>query len=224
MCFSASASFVSGAAVLALGTATLSLVPDRRELLFASLPVAFGVHQILEGVVWLQVERAGATSMPDAALVAWLAFAWLLLPVWVPVSVWLFEPEPERRRWMLGLAVLGGLVGLFLFGTAVDASSTVTINQHHLEYRLPLHPGWLFAAPYVVVTCVPLLIASHRFVVRFGIAVTVSMALTALTASRQFSSVWCFFAALLSIGLAAHYVSQRRSAAPLTSVRRTARR
>src|SRR6202044_3565146 len=53
MCFTATASFVASGVLGAVGVATLPQVKHRRELLFASLPVLFSVHQAIEGVVWL---------------------------------------------------------------------------------------------------------------------------------------------------------------------------
>jgi hypothetical protein len=205
MCFSAPASYLSGVALLGVGAMTLPLVRDRRQLLFAALPMGFGVHQVLEGAIWQEVDRSGSAPMQSPAVVAWLLFAWLLLPVWLPMSVRQFEPDPRRRRWMLALAGLGAVIGTYLFASSLVLTDAVGADHNHLRYQLPFHPGWLLAVPYVAATCLPLLIASHRFVNRFGWALVVSMAVTAAVASWAFSSVWCFFAALLSVGLYLHY-------------------
>lgn len=53
MCFSATSSFVSGAIVTGLGGLTLCRVRGWDEVLFGSLPLLFGIHQLEEGVVWL---------------------------------------------------------------------------------------------------------------------------------------------------------------------------
>jgi hypothetical protein len=130
----------------------------------------------------------------------------LLLPIWVPVSVSLFEPNRSRRRWMLALSGVGAAVGGFLFRQAITAPATVDVLQNHLHYAIPEGPAWLIAIPYVAATCLPLLISSHRFVVWFGVAMTASMAASAALDALAFSSVWCSFAAVLSIGLFAHYL------------------
>ena len=56
MCFSAAANFVGSAALGAIGVVTLKKVKHRRELLFASLPTLFAIHQFIEGFVWLGLD------------------------------------------------------------------------------------------------------------------------------------------------------------------------
>jgi hypothetical protein len=56
MCFSATANFVGSGALAAVGVLTLTRVRHRRELLFASLPTLFAVHQFIEGFVWLGLD------------------------------------------------------------------------------------------------------------------------------------------------------------------------
>jgi hypothetical protein len=210
MCFSATASFTAAVVVGGVGAATLPLVRDRRELLFAGLPLVFGVHQFLEGVIWQQMDASGDAVVRSPTVIAWLCIAWLILPVWVPISVSLFEADPGRRAWMLRLAALGALIGTYLFVSSFLLSATVTVNQNHLQYQLPLHPGWLLALPYLAATCLPLLLSSRRFVNYFGVGIVVSMSVSAAVAAKQFSSVWCFFAAVLSVGLFVHYVLERQ--------------
>ena len=98
MCFSATASFTAGLVVGGLGAATLPLVANPRERAFAALPLIFGVHQVLEGVVWMQVEDAGAVAIRTPAVAVWLFVAWLVLPVFVPLAGAGFEPDAQRQR------------------------------------------------------------------------------------------------------------------------------
>jgi hypothetical protein len=210
MCFSATASFTSGLAVGALGVATLPLVADRRERPFAALGVVFGIHQLLEGAVWLHLDAGDPTSIHDPAAAAWLLIAWTVLPVWVPLAVARFEPDRIRRRAMYGLAAIGAVVGVWLFAAGLAGSTTVTVDEHHLVYTLAAGLGVL-AVPYVLATCGSMLLSTHRFVVMFGVALVTSMAATLVVAAVAFSSVWCFFAAVLSIGLYIHYRLERAS-------------
>jgi hypothetical protein len=182
VCFSESASLVSGVAITGVGVATLRMVPDRRQLPFAALPLIFGVHQVLEGVVWRQLEQSAHVAVRTPAVELWLLIAWLVLPIWVPLAVRWFEP---------------------------DAETAVRISGHHLVYTLPVEPGWPLAIPYVAATCLAMILSSHRFVVAFGLALLGSLAVTALMDARALSSVWCFFAALLSVSLFIHYARPR---------------
>jgi hypothetical protein len=218
MCFSATASLASGLLVGGLGAATLPLVPERRQLPFAALPLLFGVHQLLEGVVWRQLDDAAGAALRTPAVVAWLVIAWTVVPVWVPLSASLFEPDRRRRRIMHGLTALGGVVGAFLLYVSSHDQVTVVIERHHLRYDFPLHPGWMVSATYVAATCLALVLSSHRFVVIFGVAMTAAMAVTTAMNAFAFSSVWCFFAALLSLGLFVHYRTARGETEPAVAM------
>lgn len=205
MCFSATASYAAGIGIGVAGIATLRLVPDRRQRAFAALPLVFGFHQVLEGVIWQQVDAATELPLRTPAVELWLLIAWTLFPIWVPLSVRAFEPDADRRRWMLGLAVVGGAVGGFLAVVSMVAPATVSPSGHHLQYAIPVDPGWPLAIPYIAATCLPLLLSSHRFVLGFGVVIVGSILVTALLDTKALTSVWCFFAALLSIVLFVHY-------------------
>jgi len=56
MCVSATVNFVGSGVLAAVGVITLTRVKHRRELLFASLPTLFAIHQFIEGFVWLGLD------------------------------------------------------------------------------------------------------------------------------------------------------------------------
>ena len=112
---------------------------------------------------------------------------------------------------MLGLGGIGAVVGVFLFVQAVTAPATVTVLQEHLHYQTPDGPPWLLAFPYVAATCLPLVLSSQRFVLWFGVAMTLAMGASAAVDAVNFASVWCFFAALLSITIFVHYLGHDTS-------------
>jgi hypothetical protein len=205
MCFGATASYVGAGVVGAAGATTLTLVRDRRELPLALLGVGFAAHQLLEGVVWQQLDAAGATRLRSPAVELWLVFAWVLLPLWVPVAVGLVEPDRARQRLMRGLTALGAVVATTLSLVSYKASVQAVIVSGHLSYVVPdrrLAPP--VVAAYVVVTCGPPLLSSHRTLRAWGVALSISMAATAVLQNRGFASVWCYFAALLTVMLIAH--------------------
>jgi hypothetical protein len=51
MCFSAAANFTGSGVLATAGVLTLTKVKHSRELLFASLPTLFAIHQFIEGFV-----------------------------------------------------------------------------------------------------------------------------------------------------------------------------
>ena len=58
MCFSATASFISGTALCVIGVATLKQTKAPAEIPFALIPLLFGIQQLTEGVIWLSSATA----------------------------------------------------------------------------------------------------------------------------------------------------------------------
>ena len=64
MCFSATASFSAGAALLIVGAVTVRRARRRAELPFSLIPVLFGIQQLIEGAIWLTFPDKAGTSEP----------------------------------------------------------------------------------------------------------------------------------------------------------------
>ena len=210
MCFNATASYASGLAITAVGVSALPAVEDRRELGFAALPVLFGVHQLLEGAIWDQVETSAPLPVHSPAVFAWLVIAWVLLPAGVAWSVLAFEPERSRRRIQLGLALVGALVSAGLTGVLLTGAPGAGDAHAHLTYDLPVNAGWPLAIGYAAATCGPLLASSRRYVVVAGLAMGAALLVSALAYAASFASVWCFLAACISLIISGHYLLARR--------------
>src|ERR1700683_4928914 len=101
MFFSTTANFVGSAGLGAVGVLTLTKVKHRRELLFATLPVLFAVHQFIEGFVWLGLDGILSPTVAHDMGAAFMLYAQGLLPFLLPLSVLLFEPDSMSRRRML---------------------------------------------------------------------------------------------------------------------------
>jgi hypothetical protein len=84
MCFSATANFVGSGALAAVGVITLTRVRHRRELLFASLPTLFAVHQFIEGFVWLGLDGILSPRVTHDMAAAFMLYAQGLLPFLLP--------------------------------------------------------------------------------------------------------------------------------------------
>ena len=67
--------------------------------------------------------------------------------------------------------------------------------------------------PYVAATCLTPTLSSYRWVRVFGIGNFVAMAAAAIITAKDYSSIWCTFAAFLSLIIVAHYVEQKRQGA-----------
>lgn len=95
MCFSATASFVSGALLTGAGLATLSRnsIPEQR--VFAAMPLIFGLQQISEGFVWYALQRPGHEQTLAVASGLFLHCAFICFqPGKYPLVC---QPDPDRQ-------------------------------------------------------------------------------------------------------------------------------
>ena len=212
MCFSATASFAAGAGLVAAGAFSVSKTRSRRELLYAVIPLLFGVQQLIEGVIWLTF-RSEATALNPAMTFAYSLFSHVLWPMYVPWAALVMEPAAARRRWMLACAAAGTAAGLFLLANMLRFPIEARALGGHIEYASPHFFIVLVMAGYLAGTCLSLLFSSHRYVALFGAAALAAFGFSYLVYSRWFISVWCFFAAVLSIVVLLHVVEWKRAAA-----------
>src|SRR5258708_10605191 len=87
MCFSATANFVGSGVLGAVGVVTLTKVKHRRELLFASLPVLFAVHQFIEGFVWLGLDGILSPAVAHDMGASFTPYAQALRPFLLPIAL-----------------------------------------------------------------------------------------------------------------------------------------
>jgi len=199
MCFSAEADFVSGALIGVVGVASLREVRHAREIPLAALPIAFAIHQLTEGVVWLGLEGHVPRSVSDVAMYAYLFYAWAALPFVAPLAVYLVEPVRRRRTWMAAFVALGAVVGVYLLWALVHEPVSARITGHTIDYRGVGDSGNVVTVLYVIATCGTFLLSSQRRIVWFGVANVVAVAAIAWEQSAGLTSLWCLWAGVVSV-------------------------
>ena len=210
MCFSPEADFTSAAVVGVIGVATLTKVRHKRELLLAALPLAFAGHEFAEGFVWLGLRGTIPRADANLALYAYLAYAWALLPAIVPLAIFLVEPRRLRRQVMVPFCVLGSVVGAYLLWVVVDHPITAHIAGHSIDYRGVGNSGNLVTVLYIVATCGSFLLSSSRPIVWFGVANLTAVAVLVVVQSEGLTSLWCLWAATISVLIYLHFLQRRR--------------
>src|SRR5580693_10650802 len=153
MCFSAVANFVGSGALAAIGVVTLTKVKHRRELLFASLPTLFAIHQFIEGFVWLGLDGAMSPAVTHDMGAAFMLYAQGLLPFLLPLSVLLFEPTIKSRKRMLPFMIIGGATTLYILWALTAFPTDVFIKGHSIVYINPATNDEAVAVVYVIATC-----------------------------------------------------------------------
>lgn len=210
MCVSAEASFGLTGVLAPVGVYCLGIAyrRDRRALPVAAVPLLFGVQQLLEGLVWVGVER-GRPELARGAALGYLFFALQFWLFWIPLGAWFLEPRP-RARLVLGVGALLGLtVGAVLFLPVVSRPETlrIAVVRHSLYYdyadppALVIAPQIVWHLLYVAVIGLPLLVVKEKRLIGYGTALVVSAAVSHFYFWYSFASIWCFFAALVSLYL-----------------------
>ncbi|MEO8375407.1 MAG: DUF6629 family protein [Sphingomonas bacterium] len=199
MCFSATASFAAAGVLGTIGVATLRHVREPRSLLFASVPMLFAVHQFAEGMVWLGLNgQIGKIGLDHFAFLFTL-YAQGILPFLMPLAVALMEPPGWRRAVILGLTGIGAFVCLWDATGLIFYPSRVFIDHHSVAYRNPLTASLPVSLLFIVATCGALILSSHRVVRTYGVLNVIGLSVVELVKAYAFASVWCFYAAALSV-------------------------
>jgi hypothetical protein len=217
MCFSATGSFAVSGALLGLGAASIARNGSPSQRLFAATPLVFAAQQATEGAVWLTLGSAPHETLHRVAIYAYLVCAMVIWPTWLPWSLRLAEREPRRRRLLTALAALGALFSACALFVLAHGRPTVLIAGHSLRYEygtsgafpLPLLYFLAYALPIVV----PLFVSTVNLAKTIGTLLIVSLGATVLIQRHALTSVWCFFAAILSGVILLAVEQERRSAA-----------
>jgi uncharacterized protein DUF6629 len=199
MCFSAAANFVGSGVLGTVGVVTLTKVKHRRELLFASLPVLFALHQFIEGFVWLGLDGVLSPTVAHDMGAAFMLYAQGLLPFLLPLSVLLFEPNGGSRRMMLPFLVLGGATTLYILWALTAFPLQLYVRGNSIVYINQATNNTAVAVLYVIATCGSLFFSKIRMMVVFG-AANLAIVLVVMGIKRYaFTSVWCAYAAVASM-------------------------
>ena len=205
VCFSAAANFTGSGILGTVGVITLTRVKHKRELLFASLPTLFAVHQFIEGFVWLGLDGVLSPTVTHNMAAAFMLYAQGLLPFLLPLSVLLFEPDAASRKRMLPFVVLGCLTGLYILWALTAYPTETFIQSNSIVYINHATNNTVVAILYVVATCGSLLFSKIKDMVILGWA-NVAILLAVMAVKRYaFTSVWCAYAAIASVLILAYF-------------------
>jgi hypothetical protein len=205
MCFSPTGDLVGGAVVVGIGIdACLHLKRRFEYVAIAALPIALGLHQIDETFVWWWLQGHVGSGVGEVAMWIYLVFALVVLPVLVPLMVFLFMRRSLRRWRVAPFVVLGIVVSGILLEAMLVGHPEARLGAYHLAYTIGLRHGTFIIGLYIVATCGPMLASGFRPMVWFGAANLVAVIVLALLCASGFTSLWCFYAALVGGAVALH--------------------
>lgn len=213
MCFSATASFAASGIIGIIGIAAIKNTDDPKRYLFASIPFLFAIQQFCEGFVWLSLQNEGFFQFQYLSSISFLIFAQIIWPVMVPFSVLLMEKGQANRILCYLSLACGTIFSLYLSYNLSSYNAYAIITDHHIEYRMeyPYKYTYLASALYFISTLLPLFASSQSKVKILGIIIFISFLVSKFYFTDTFISVWCFFAAALSIYIYYIIISEKRT-------------
>ena len=214
MCFSASASFVSGGVLSALGVLAIKKTKFPHEKMIASVPFIFGIQQIIEGFIWInsneiQTPSGIVTFGPKVLTYGYLFFAMILWPTFLPISIGLIELK--RKKKILILTLPAAITSLYFTWVLFKYPIYSQIQENHIQYHFTIHPSLFIVTTYCLATILPCLLSSHRWIVGVGAVLTVALLFSKIYFDDAFASIWCFFSALLSAFIYIHFAIRERT-------------
>lgn len=202
MCFSASASFVSSAVLLAGGAFALKQVKSPSQRAFAAIPIIFSIQQFTEGLLWL-TDGESESIWQKTLMYTFLFFAQIVWPFWVPYSMWRIETNESRKKILKLLLFFGIGESLFLaygiFFHAVDFQITHSHIKYIISYRAS-YPEYM-SVFYFIPTVFPFFFSTVKRIYILYLLVCASAIVTYFLYKEYFISIWCFFAALISYSI-----------------------
>lgn len=204
MCFSETASFTASAILTLQGLAAIRLVRSYRPyLLIACIPLFFAIQQFSEGVIWRYFNQGHSIEgLGMIAAYIFLTFAYLVWPIAIPLSLSFSESNPFKKR-ILQLFVLGGFVwGIYLLTLIPGLTLSVTNSGKGILYAVNYFStasSLLLQVVYLGLVIIPIFVSSLRYIWIFGLVTLISAFVARYFYETTFTSVWCFFGAILSL-------------------------
>ena len=201
MCFSTEASFIGGIVISTIGVITIRKVHKPSQIVFACIPLFFGLQQIGEGFLWLSLEHPEFAVLQKPATYWFLIMAEVFWPFMTPLAVLMMEVNKKRIKILRVLLGMGIAVSLYFVYCLLAFNVTPEIRGYHIEYveDFPKSVELFVFAVYLVASIVPLFVSSVERTYLLGILMTLSCIVTIILFTQFLTSVWCFFGAAMSV-------------------------
>ena len=201
MCFSATASFAVGAALITAGTVAFKKAKDPKLLPFAGIPLIFGIQQVSEGFVWISLQNEQFAHWQYPSILVFLLFAQVVWPAYVPFAIRMMEEKQVRKTALSIITVIGVGVAVYLGIGILFYPIDANTKAYHIQYELSSQKEMLFNSQvfYFTATVVSAFVSSRKGMLLFGTSILASMIVSLIYFNPYVISVWCFFAAILSM-------------------------
>lgn len=203
MCFSANASFTAGVVLTVIGVALIRKTHHRRQYIFASIPLIFGVQQLSEGVLWLTLLNPEYANLQKIFTYIYVLFAQTVWPIWVPIAILLLEKEATRKNIQRFFVLSGLIAGVYLGYCLFTFNVEAKIIGRHIDYiqDYPENTAIFSIVLYGLATIVPSFFSHIKRMWLLGFTILIAYIITYIFFNHYVLSVWCFFSSLISLSI-----------------------
>lgn len=205
MCFSAQASFIAAGVLAAIAAALSRKVRTPQQWLLVGVPLFFSLQQMLEGIVWVTLNKGDSTSiLHTMSVYGFLFFAVVVWPFYIPYMLFIFEEDAQRKKILRINRSIGIYVSLLLGGICLHYGVHARITDHHIMYDVIQNAGIstyvynTYLLLYIWVTVGSMLLSTVPCMWMMGVLIGISCIIAYTLYYASFGSVWCFFAAIIS--------------------------
>lgn len=184
------------------GVASITRVKRKTQIMFASIPLIFSLQQLMEGFVWITFTNKDYRHWQNIPVMIFLFLAQVVWPVWVPMSIIQTETERKRRIALWILLLISGIVAPLQAYRLFFLPAKAEITTHHIHYALDFsipYFGMVLNVFYFMTTMLPTFFSSRKPILVLGFLNLTSFITTFIFFEKDVVSVWCFFAALISL-------------------------
>ncbi|MFA6196679.1 MAG: DUF6629 family protein [Sulfurimonas sp.] len=207
--FFAILNFALAALIGVVGIMTLRKVSTPHEVIFASLPLLFAIHEFTQGFVWLGVYGLIEARALEIAESIYIFYAQGLLQFIIPLAVWLIEPKGLRKNLIAILMIFGALLSIYtMWGLSVQPT-TVSLKDGLLYYVNPTTDHHWVAFVYLLTTGGSLILSKKIPIQLFGWLNIFGINLVYWFKPYALTSLWCLYAAVVSTVLYLYFVKRR---------------
>ncbi|CDZ79980.1 hypothetical protein BN1013_00484 [Candidatus Rubidus massiliensis] len=196
MCFSSTASFTAAAIVGLVGIATIKKNNKKHMALFSSIPILFAIQQLIEGLQWEAIGDPNKENLQNFLKYSYLFFAFVIWPIVIPVSVFLMEEVAFRKKILAWFIAIGILLSFYYVTLSLLVPVVLSVQDYSLQYMANIESyKWIYCSVIIL----PLFISSVRNIKLLACLALTSLIVAYLVFTNTFVSVWCFFAAIITI-------------------------
>lgn len=219
MCFSAEASFGVSAIILTIGAVSIKKSSNLPQRVLSCIPFVFGIQQFAEGILWLSLTHTGLVKWSITSTYVFLVFAQVVWPILVPLSVMLLEKDKKNKKVLKGLLAMGIILGSYLLYCLMYYQVQSDVSCNHIVYAVYYPIRFKYSGIfYFIPTVIPPIISSIKRLRLLGIVIFISHIITRIFYEDYLISVWCYFAAIISVVVLAVTIQLNNQSKPASAI------